>query len=129
FDTARAVRRFLDALDPRGLLLMETELWPSLIVETRRRDIPVMLISGRVSAKHYRRYQRAAWVFRPLLARLSAAAVQTPLYAERLTTLGVPSERIHVTGNAKYDGAILNVDGVEATRTALATPPDTPILV
>ena len=129
FDTRRAVCRFLDALSPRGLLLMETELWPSVIYETRRRAVPVLLISGRLSAKHVHRYRRASWLFRPLLRQLTAVGAQTPLYAERFESLGVPPERVHVTGNAKYDGVRFEVSDTDGLRERIGLVSDEPVFV
>jgi 3-deoxy-D-manno-octulosonic-acid transferase len=129
FDTVRVVRDFLRRLNPRMLILVETELWPSIIAETRRLDVPVVLISGRLSAKHFGRYRCATRLVRPLLAEMAALGVQTPLYAERFERLGADPARIHITGSTKYDGVATEVPGIDELRQQLNLEPADPVLV
>ncbi len=76
-DWAWTVRRVLRALNPSVLLIMETELWPNLLRECRRRSIPVALINGRISPKSYHRYQRIRAFMQPVLHDLSLAFMQS----------------------------------------------------
>ncbi len=129
FDTVRVVRDFLLRLNPRMLILVETELWPCTIKETRRLHVPVVIISGRLSSKHFRRYCRAERLVRPLLAEIAALGVQTPLYAERFARLGADPARIHITGSTKYDGVATEVPGIDELRRQLNVEPADPVLV
>ena len=88
FDTRPAVRHFLDAARPKMLILVETELWPNVISECRRRTIPVVIVNGRLSDKHLARYQRLRRWYRPLVAGLSAVGMQTEAHASRIRELG-----------------------------------------
>ena len=98
-DFPSSVRRALDAVVPRALILVETELWPNLLMEASARGIPVMVVNGRLSDRAFRRYRLARSLFSRALSRLSCVCVQTPLDAERYASLGVPRDRIRVTGN------------------------------
>jgi 3-deoxy-D-manno-octulosonic-acid transferase len=100
-DLGWAVRAWLRALQPRLLVLMETEFWPRMLVECRRRKIPVAVVNARISDRSWPRYRRLAWMWRRLLGGLALALAQSELDAERLTTLGAANVR--VGGNLKYD--------------------------
>ncbi|MFW6125394.1 MAG: 3-deoxy-D-manno-octulosonic acid transferase [Pirellulales bacterium] len=99
--TAAAMRR----LRPDLLVLAELELWPNLIRAARRRGTRVAVINGRLSENSFRGYRRVRWLLPGLFARLDLVAVQDSVYAERFTALGVPADRVHVTGSMKFDGA------------------------
>jgi 3-deoxy-D-manno-octulosonic-acid transferase len=101
YDLPDACGRFLDYFKPRLGLLMETELWPTLIAAAARRAIPLALVNARLSAKSQRGYLRLAPLFRPALAALSAVAAQTPADAERLVAIG--AQRVSMLGNIKFD--------------------------
>ena len=116
FDTRRAARTFVRELKPRVLILAETELWPNVLDACRAEGVPVVLANGRLSDRHARRYSRLAWWYRPLLRGLSAAGMQSERYAERLRALGLPGERIRITGNLKFDSARDHVGGRDRQR-------------
>lgn len=103
FDWAWSVRRALRALSPSVVLLMETELWPRFFRECRRRGVALALVNGRISEKSFGRYR----LVRPFIGRvlddLSLAAAQSKADAARLVALGLPPERVRVTGNVKFD--------------------------
>ena len=103
YDLPDCVARFLRRTQPRLLLIMETELWPNTIAACARREIPVLLINGRLSAKSARGYQRFSGLTRPMLQRLSVAGVQGQADAERFQALGLPSQACEITGNIKFD--------------------------
>jgi len=131
FDHKVVVRRFLRRANPRALVLIETELWPNVLRETRRHGIPVVLLNGRVSDKHYARYARFHPLLRPVFRQLSAAGMQNQEYADRLAGLGAVRDGICVTGNTKFDAVLTEV--VPATRAAIRQEngfdPDGPVLV
>jgi len=103
FDIPLFVARFLDRVQPRALLILETELWPNLIAACRRRGIPVILVNARLSARSARGYARLGRLSRAMLADLTLIAAQSPADAGRFAALGVPEDRLHVTGNLKFD--------------------------
>lgn len=101
YDLTGAVDRFLKHVHPQVGLLMETEIWPNLILRSRHHKVPVMLINARLSERSARRYGRFQKYIRPVLAALSATGAQTAADAERLAALG--AHPISVTGNLKFD--------------------------
>jgi len=102
-DTPGAVKRFYNALAPRLLIIMESEIWPNLYNEAEKRKVPILLANARLSDRSlagYRRY--APWIGRTVaLAKFIGA--QSARDAERLALLGGDPERIRLTGNLKFD--------------------------
>ncbi|HEX6827918.1 MAG TPA: lipid IV(A) 3-deoxy-D-manno-octulosonic acid transferase, partial [Burkholderiales bacterium] len=103
YDYPRAVRRFLDHFRPRLGIIVETELWPNLILEARARGVPLFLVSARLSEKSARGYARAGSLVRAVLEALTGISAQTEADAARLRRLGAPA--VEVTGSIKYDFA------------------------
>ena len=129
FDHPLCVRSFVRRLSPLALVIIETELWPSLLLETARAGVPIILVNGRLSDKHFARYSRYRSFFKPLLACLGAMGMQSGLYAERIESLGVDPARVTVTGNTKFDGAgDSGRPGAELRREA-GFPEDGPVVV
>lgn len=106
WDTPCVWRRFWRAFNPRLVILLETELWPNLVVAAHARGVPVVLANGRLSARSHRGYTRLRRLVRPMLGRLDALAVQTVEEAPRFVDLGATAARITVTGNVKFDAAL-----------------------
>jgi 3-deoxy-D-manno-octulosonic-acid transferase len=102
-DFAFSVRRYLDALQPKMLVMMESELWPRLIVECAGRGIPMAVVNARISDRSFPRYMRLRRLWRPFLERISLFLAQSEETAERLVQIGAPVERVRVSGNLKYD--------------------------
>lgn len=102
-DFAFAARRYLRALRPKMLVLMESELWPNLIVQCAKAGVPVAVVNARVSDRSFPRYMRLRRLWRPLLRKVSLFLAQSGETAARLAQMGAPADRIQVTGNLKYD--------------------------
>lgn len=106
-DLGWCVRRALDAIHPRLLLLMEAEFWPMLIRLTRARGIPIVVINGRISARAFRRYRWVKpWLGGIMFNDIELFLMQSRRDAERLLQLGVPGERVRVVGSLKWDASL-----------------------
>lgn len=103
YDFPWAASRFLDRIQPKLAVVMETELWPNHIHQCARRGIPVALANARLSERSARGYARFARLTAPMLAELSLIAVQTEAEAERFRRLGARAECVEVTGSIKFD--------------------------
>ncbi len=102
-DLAPSVRRLLDSARPRLLVLVETELWPVLLNAARRRAMPVLVASARLSERSARRLRAAGRLFRGPLSAISAVAARTAGDAARFEAAGIPADRIRVAGDMKFD--------------------------
>ena len=103
YDTPDAVARFLQRVQPKMLIIMETELWPNTVAACYKRQIPVILANGRLSEKSARGYARVSKLSGPMVAQLTAVAAQHGDDGGRFTALGLPAEKLHITGNIKFD--------------------------
>ena len=103
FELALVVRRLYDRYTPRGLVLIEGDLWPLVLREAQRRRLPIMVVNGRVGEKSYRRMRRLRRLLGPLLGPVRRFAVQGAGDRDRLEELGVEPRRIVETGNLKFD--------------------------
>ncbi|KVN15332.1 3-deoxy-D-manno-octulosonic acid transferase [Burkholderia stagnalis] len=101
YDMPGAVRRFLRAWRPTLGLVMETEVWPTLIDECRRADVPLVLTNARMSARSYKRAAKFGTATRDVFGGFSRVLAQSPADAERLTSLG--ARNVAVLGNLKFD--------------------------
>ena len=101
YDLPGACAEFLGHFKPQLGLLMETELWPNLIAAAKQRNIPVLLVNARLSARSQKGYQRFGGLIHPALESLRAVAAQTPADAARLMAIGARS--VSVFGNLKFD--------------------------
>lgn len=113
FDFSFAVRRFFRALQPECLLLAETEIWPNLITEAARLQVPAGILNARLSRRSARRYARFKMLFRPLFERLQFVLAQTEDDAERFRACGTDSSRVVVLGNMKFDNMSLEQGGAD----------------
>jgi 3-deoxy-D-manno-octulosonic-acid transferase len=110
-DWAFCVRRALKAIKPALIIVLETEIWPNFLRQARRRKIPVLFVSGRISDRSFLRYQKYlgafGFVLRPFLTRAladpSVFLMQSEKDAERIRFLGAPADRVQASGNLKYD--------------------------
>lgn len=103
YDLPCAAARFLDRVQPRLAVIMETELWPNHIHQCAKRGIRVALANGRLSQRSAKGYGRFSKLTAPMLAEMSLLAVQTAAEAQRFRDLGARPETVEVTGSIKFD--------------------------
>jgi len=101
-DFSWAVHRFLNRVQPSGVGLLELEVWPNFLRGCHQRQTPVIILNGRVTKNSVKGYRRVGWLL-PRFDRLAKFGAQNELYQKRFEDLGVPPERISVTGNLKFD--------------------------
>ena len=124
-DLPGATRRFLEVVRPRLVLLLERELWPNFLHQAQALGIPVALVNARLSVRSAAGYTRWQDLMAPALATLRLVCAEDAASAARFKTLGVPAQRIHITGNIKSD---IRVDPalrekIDAIRLTLAARP------
>jgi 3-deoxy-D-manno-octulosonic-acid transferase len=100
-DSPRFVQSFLDHWKPGLALIAESEFWPNLLFETSNRNIPVVLVNGRLSPRSFSRWKNAKKTAKALLSSFDLCLAQDHDVADRLAQLGAP--RVLATGNLKFD--------------------------
>lgn len=103
FDLRRITSSYLRFFRPRGVMLIETELWPVLLEAAFEQAVPIAQVSGRISEKSQCRYRALKPIFVPLLQECRAFWMQSARDAERIVELGARAERVEVVGSIKED--------------------------
>lgn len=106
YDLPSAVARFLDRVQPRQLVVMETELWPNLFHACHARGIRLTIANARLSPRSFAGYSRVRGFVAATLANCTRIAAQSEADAERFRALGAPAERVSMIGNIKFDLAL-----------------------
>lgn len=133
YDFSASVKRFLDAVQPDAVGLVELELWPNFLEACETRSIPVAVINGRLSERSFKRYQHVRVLLAASFARLSAVGAQTDAYAKRFVAMGTPASRVQTLDTLKWDNAQALSPDEEAAAGQLATDlgidPNRPLIV
>ena len=103
FDWTFTARRTLNVVKPRLFVMIETEIWPNLLRECRRRRIKTVMVNGRISYRSYPRYRMIRPFITRVLADIDRFCVQGEETARRLVDLGADPARVIVTGSLKFD--------------------------
>ena len=126
YDLPGACRRAIAALHPDVLVLEYTELWPQLIAAASEAQVRLALTNGRLRPRNVPRYRILFRLAGNLLERFDVLMMRAEDEAERALLLGAPRERVHVTGNTKFDALAVSVPEQEdaSLRHALALGPE-----
>ena len=121
FDFSWIMKRAFRNIQPSICLLMELEVWPNLVQIAQRLGVPVVVINGRMSDKSFSRYSKIKPIAKKIFQNVSLVLAQTDEYAQRFRGIGVPDERVVVTGSLKYDTAQITdrIDGADALAAQL----------
>lgn len=125
-DFSWAVRRAFRRVRPQLVVLGECELWPNFLRAAEQVEVSVAVINARISPRSLVRYRRLGRLAGSLFRRIGVWGAQTEEYATHLRHLGVAPERVHVTGNVKYDGVATDRHNrrTEELRHLLGVQPD-----
>lgn len=99
--TASALRR----IRPERLILVEAEVWPNLVRQAKKRGIPVVLVNARLSDRSERRFRKFAALTQPVFSMLDCVGAPFEIDVDRWAGLGIPLDRISLTGSVKFDEA------------------------
>lgn len=103
YDLPCALKRFFNQVNPKLVIIMETELWPNLITELHRREIPLVIANARLSERSATGYRKISFLMRSILRRITLIAAQTQEDGERFVELGLQRSHLAVTGSLKFD--------------------------
>ena len=100
FDFPCWVERFLKTVNPQIAFMSESDFWPNLISQTKKHNLPIILLNGRMSPKSFKNWQKRIGFARKLFSNFDLTIVQTPQDETFFTTLG--AHNVVRTGNMKY---------------------------
>lgn len=131
-DFLPVVRRVMQTIRPRALILVEAEVWPNVVCEARRLGAKAVLVNARLSPRSEKRFRAARMIAAPLFNQLDALYLQEPEDIARWTALGVRQDKLHVTGSIKFDDSAAAARPIRNFRPvldALGVPVDAPVLL
>ncbi|ENO1831907.1 lipid IV(A) 3-deoxy-D-manno-octulosonic acid transferase [Vibrio vulnificus] len=102
-DFAFAVRGFLKAINPAKMLIIETELWPNTLATVHKANIPIIVVNARLSEKSQQNYAKVQLLFNLIHPCLGKVLCQSQADADRFAKLGIPTNKLSVTGSIKFD--------------------------
>ncbi|MCX5720326.1 MAG: 3-deoxy-D-manno-octulosonic acid transferase, partial [Nitrospirae bacterium] len=103
FDIPLILNAVIKRVRPEILIVIETELWPNIFRAFKKKGIPVVVLNGRISEHSFRGYKRITFFMKRALSHVDIFGMQDEVYAERIRSMGVESERVMVLGNFKFD--------------------------
>ena len=103
FDLFFSVKSFVNKTKPNLVIIAETEIWPYFARELNNKNIPVMIINGRISPNSYRGYKKFSWFFKQVFKNYTKILMQTKGDMDRITDVGAPKNITEVMGNLKFD--------------------------
>lgn len=103
YDIGFIVSKVINLITPRLVVITETEIWPNFAFNLSMKNIPFVLINGRLSPKSFSNYKKFSFFMKIILNKFSWFYMQSVLDAERIISIGAPKEKVIVAGNLKYD--------------------------
>ncbi len=124
-DLAIAVKRFISSNMPLALIMVETELWPNIIAECKKKGVKIFLVNGRMSKASAKTYHKVSFLTASMFEKIDFCGVQTVRHRNRFVSLGVRKDQIEITGNLKFDIPLpdTNSGGVEEARALVGERP------
>ncbi len=103
YDTTKAVKNAVKAINPEMVIIVETEIWPNFAHIMKELAIPLFIINGRISERTFKSYKKLSFFFKEVLKNYSAILTQTNEDAKRFIEIGAPENKVVVSGNIKFD--------------------------
>ena len=132
FDWTITARRTLNVVKPRLFVMTETEIWPNLLRECRRRGVRTLMVNGRISYRSFPRYRLIRPFMKRVLADIDRFCVQGEETSRRLIELDADPARIIVTGSLKFDSLESSPTpgrGRERVLRFFRVPPTRPVII
>lgn len=131
YDLIWSVRKIIAAVSPVAFILVESDIWPNFIYEMKRRRIPFILVNGRVSPRSFSGYAGFSFFMRRVFSKISSVCAQTEMDARRFVALGAAPDKVHITGNMKFDQPTVSVskEEIEELKASMRIGPTARVLV
>lgn len=114
------VNQVLNFVKPNIMISVDTEIWPNVVHQLRKRNIPVVLVNGKISAKSFQYYRWLQPLLAPVLSDYTALLMKDEDDAQRIQRMGASASRIKITGNIKYDRDSVEKDVSHAQQQSIA---------
>ncbi|NLI80080.1 MAG: 3-deoxy-D-manno-octulosonic acid transferase [Deltaproteobacteria bacterium] len=126
-----AVNRLVERVAPRAFVLVETDVWPNMVNQCRRRGIPVFLVNGRISDSSFGKLRWFRRLTKGMFGSLHQVFAQTLTDKAKYELLGVPAGRVRAAGNLKVDSVLppLSEKAVAGLRASAGVEPERPVWI
>ncbi len=105
FDFFFATRKAISTVKPELFISVETEIWPNLFSALKRRNVPIMVLNGRISRKSFIRYSAFIFIIRNIMNMVDCYVMRSDSDASLILKLGVPEEKVIISKSVKFDQA------------------------
>lgn len=100
------VKKVIRQIKPKLFIILETELWPNILRELKRNNIPSVVVSGRISNRSYHKYRWGRFFFTKVLDNIHLFCMQTEVDTKRIINIGADKDRVTTVGNLKFDQCV-----------------------
>jgi len=108
FDISLVIHKVVKTIKPKIFIAVETEVWPNLFYHLKKKDVPIVIINGRISDKAFERYKSVKSFMGKFINKCDHIGVQNKTYKERFSSLGANPDKIIVSGNMKFESIAIN---------------------
>ncbi len=113
-DFSFLIEKYINLIKPVCFIAFETEIWPQLFSILYEKNIPVILVNGRISDRAFKNYKRFKFFFKKILKKVSLFLMQSEIHKKRIIELGALPSRVEVLGNLKYESAQIPLNEKES---------------
>ena len=130
-DLPFSTQRMLDLVDPSIIVIVETEIWPNFIHKAKQKNIPILMVNGRISDKSIEGYRKVKFFMKAILKNIDYFCMQSQIDATYIKELGADPAKVVVTGNTKYDSFHPDVEpqDIEKLKRTFGTEGKYPVIV
>jgi len=130
-DLSPVIARYFEKVNPRLIILTETDIWPNFLKMAKKKNIPCLLINARMSAHSYKRYKLIKSWFSRVINNLDFVGVQRKEDAERFLGLGLKKNKLEILGNLKFDKPLphINKSEIQQLKIELGLLPEQPVWI
>ncbi len=115
YDLTFSIKHIVQIVNPTVMVIVETDIWPNFLFEMKKHQVPVILVNARLSKKSFFGYKRFRFFTKQVFLNFFHICTQSLKDAERFQELGVPFDRITISGNVKFD-VIHQIQSLEETE-------------
>ncbi len=132
YDISWIVKRVIRLINPEIFVAVETEIWPNLFYHLKKKDIPIIIINGRISDKAYQQYLLVWRLMKPIVNLCDFICVQNQYYQERFRRLGAELSKLRITGNLKFESITVDeekLSHISSVYTKVLKPDNAPLFL
>ncbi len=109
YDYKFAIKNAIEAINPKVIMIVETEIWPNFVYEAKKANIPVVIANGRISDSTFKSYKKISFFLGGVFKNFHAILAQSEDDAKRFIKIGAKPNIVKNMGNLKFDTAPQNL--------------------